>query len=60
MADCLPVKQDINGNVRPVKSDRLKGSRRIDGMVALIVAMSRAMVEDGSTSIYERRGILTI
>ncbi len=60
MADCLMVKQDVNGNVRPVKPERLKSSKRIDGMVALIMAMSRAMVDDSSPSVYETRGLRRI
>ena len=47
MADCMTVKQDSNGNVRPVKPDRLKHSKRIDGVVASVMAISRAMVRGG-------------
>ena len=61
MADCMTVKSDINGNVRPVKPDRLKSSKRIDGMVAAIMGMGRAMVDERSTSsVYEERGLLFI
>ena len=57
MADCMTVKQDLNGNVRPVKPERLKSSKRIDGMVALIMAMSRAMTDDSPRSIYNYQGL---
>lgn len=59
MADCMTVKQDVNGNVRPVKPNRLKNSKRIDGIVAGVMAISRAMLRSGEQrrSIYERRGI---
>ena len=59
MADCMTVKQDSNGNVRPVKPDRLKNSKRIDGIVAAVMAISRAMVRGGEQrrSIYETRGV---
>jgi len=57
MADCMTVKSDINGNVRPVKPDRLKTSKRIDGIVALVMAMSRAMVDDSKPSVYDERGV---
>ena len=61
MADCMTVKSDINGNVRPVKPDRLKSSKRIDGMVAAIMGMGRAIVDDLQTpSVYEGRGILFV
>jgi hypothetical protein len=57
MADCMTVKEDVNGNVRPVKPERLKSSKRIDGMVALIMAMSRAMNDDSPRSIYNYQGL---
>ncbi len=40
MLDCTSVKVDANGNPRPVKPDRMKDSRRIDGIVAGIMALS--------------------
>ena len=55
MADNLVVKQDPAGNVKPDKS---KSTEKIDGMVALIMALDRATINE--TSIYDERGILTI
>jgi phage terminase large subunit-like protein len=62
MADCMTVKQDTNGNVRPVKPNRLKNSKRIDGIVASVMAMSRAMAGGGRErqSIYDQREIRTL
>ncbi|HEY0701257.1 MAG TPA: terminase TerL endonuclease subunit [Candidatus Acidoferrales bacterium] len=58
MASNLLVKEDNNGNKRPVKG---KGRGKIDGIVALIMALGRAISTPGSaTSIYETRGILTL
>ncbi|MBY0372549.1 MAG: terminase large subunit, partial [Bryobacteraceae bacterium] len=37
--DGLTVSQDPQGNIRPVKVDRLKSTRRIDGAVSLIMAL---------------------
>lgn len=51
------VKMDENENIRPVKS---KGTERIDGLVAMINAMNRAMLEEDTESIYSKRGILTL
>ncbi len=56
MADNLVVKQDAAGNVRPDKS---KSTEKIDGMVALIMALDRAMRNLGE-SIYDERGMVTI
>ena len=52
MADCVTVKQDENANIKPVKPERLKSSKRIDGVVALIMAMSLAIRNRQSPSIY--------
>jgi phage terminase large subunit-like protein len=59
MADCMTVKQDSNGNVRPVKPDRLKNSKRIDGIVGAVMAISRAMVRGGEQgrSVYDSRDV---
>lgn len=46
MADCLTVRQDANENIRPVKPERHKSNKRIDGMVALIMALSRAILKE--------------
>lgn len=44
MADCVEVMQDPAGNIKPVKPDRRKSAKRIDGIAALVNAMSRAML----------------
>lgn len=60
-ADCLEVRTDPAGNVKPVKPDRKRASKRIDGMVALIMALDRATRrEDPGPSVYEERGILSL
>jgi phage terminase large subunit-like protein len=41
MADCVEVKQDPAGNIKPVKPIRGKSGKRIDGIVALIMAVDR-------------------
>jgi phage terminase large subunit-like protein len=42
MMDCVTIKQDPAGNIKPVKPDRLKSSKRIDGIVASIMAIDRS------------------
>lgn len=56
--NCLRVKGDGNDNVRPVKPDRFESSKRIDGAVALILALSRAIFH--RVSAYETRGLVTV
>lgn len=58
-ADNVIASMDPAGNVKP---DKQKSREKIDGIVALIMALSRAMVHDpdANKSIYETRGILTI
>jgi phage terminase large subunit-like protein len=50
----LEVKIDENENLRPMKG---KSIERIDGIVALIDALARAMVHENKTSVYETRGM---
>ena len=58
-ANNLEVAQDHAGNVRPEKPDRRKTGKRIDGMVALIMAFDRVLRNEGKgPSVYEARGIL--
>lgn len=57
MADNLVVKQDPAGNIKP---DKAKSTEKIDGMVALIMAIDRATRNQDDTSVYEERGLLTL
>ncbi len=50
------VKTDENENIRPIKGPK---TERIDGLVATINAMARAMLQEDNSSIYEQRGLLT-
>jgi phage terminase large subunit-like protein len=50
----VQVKVDENENIRPVKG---KGTERIDGLVAMINAMARAILHEDTTSVYETRGV---
>ncbi len=59
MASNVAVRQDPAGGLKP---DRDKSGQKIDGIVALIMAIGRAMVHAGDEggSVYEKRGLLTI
>lgn len=57
MASNVAVRQDPAGNLKP---DKAKSSEKIDGMVSLIMALGRAMVQTETSSVYDARGILTI
>jgi phage terminase large subunit-like protein len=50
----VEIKMDENENIRPVKG---KGKERIDGLVAMINAMARAILQEDNTSVYEERGV---
>jgi len=56
--DNIVVKQDEAGNIKP---DKAKATEKIDGAIAAIMALDRAMVHEDHTSIYDRedRGILS-
>lgn len=54
MADNAVVKSDPAGNIKPDKS---KSTQRIDGIVATVMALDRAMRHGAGHSVYENRGI---
>jgi phage terminase large subunit-like protein len=56
MATNTAVKQDPAGNIKPAKD---KSTGRIDGIVALIMAIGRATQGHDENSVYEERGITT-
>lgn len=52
-ADCVTVRKLDNGGMRPVKPDRLRSKKRIDGIVAGLMGLSRAVLQKKKfTSIY--------
>jgi phage terminase large subunit-like protein len=57
MASNVAVLQDPAGNLKPAKD---KSADRIDGVVALVMALGRAMVQENTGSIYQTRGILVV
>lgn len=55
MMSNVAIKKDPAGNI---KIDKAKSSEKVDGMVALVMALGRAIVnEEDEKSIYETRGI---
>lgn len=61
MLDCVTVASDPAGNIKPVKPDRLSTSKRIDGVVASIMAVDRLTRHTmPKPSVYETRGVLTV
>ena len=57
MADNVAVKQDPAGNLKP---DKAESQGKIDGIVALVMALDRAMRHEEKHSVYEERGVRTI
>lgn len=57
MADNLVVRTDVNGNVAP---DKKNAADKIDGIVALIMALSRRGLLKGRTGGPRERGILVL
>ena len=63
MADNLEVSTDPAGNIKPKKPDHTKSNKKIDGMVGLIMGLSRAMYGEQTApppSPYDTRGILSL
>lgn len=58
MADNVVARQDPAGNVKP---DKAKSREKIDGIVATIMGLDRAIRHGSETqSVYEKRGVLTL
>jgi len=58
MADNMVVRKDPAGNLKP---DKEKSTEKIDGIVALIMALDRAIRHEGDgESVYETRGIIAL
>jgi len=60
MISCTSVKSDLNGNIHPVKPERNKTSKRIDGVMMAIMALDRAVRNYEAPSIYETRGVVVL
>jgi len=56
-ADNLVVKTDAAENIKPEKD---KAKERIDGVVALVMALGRALLSYDTRSIYETRGVIAL
>ena len=54
MADNVVARLDPAGNIKP---DKEKSREKIDGMVALIMALDLALRHPEVKSVYEKRGI---
>ena len=59
MMDNVFIKTDPAGNLKP---DKEKSTEKIDGAVATIMALDRAIRNGGNTvgSVYDERGILVL
>jgi phage terminase large subunit-like protein len=58
MMDNIFIRTDPAGNIKP---DKEKSTERIDGAVALIMALDRAIRHEGNDgSVYDQRGIVVI
>lgn len=55
--DATMATEDPAGNIKPDKS---KSTRRIDGVVASIMAIDRLTRHENTESIYETRGVITL
>ena len=51
------MRQDPAGNIKP---DKEKSTEKIDGIVALIMGLDRAIRYESSDSVYDGRGLLIL
>lgn len=57
MMDNIHVRTDPAGNIKP---DKEKSTEKIDGAVALIMALDRSIRHESKESVYDNRGILVL
>lgn len=59
MMDNIHVQTDPAGNIKP---DKAKSTEKIDGAVALIMALDRCIRNEGrsETSVYDERGLILL
>ena len=58
MAGNVAISEDPAGNIKP---DKKKSEEKIDGIVGLIMALGRAIVQpEQKPSVYEERGLVTV
>lgn len=61
MVENVEVQTDVNGNIRPVRPEHGASARKIDGIVALIMAIHvAANAPEKRPSVYERRGPILV
>lgn len=60
MLSNLSIRTDAEGNIKPVKPDHENSTKKIDGMVSIILGLARAVLHGDDSSIYEERGVLVI
>lgn len=56
--DCCSVSSDPAGNIKPVKPERHRSSKRIDGVVATVMAIDGLMRNQGTHSAYTGEEVL--
>jgi len=58
MMDCTSIRTDTRtGYIRPVKPERKKTSKRIDGIVATIMGLDRCIRHEPVKSVYDERDV---
>ena len=57
MVDNIFIRTDPAGNI---KADKEKSTEKIDGAIAMIMALDRALRNKDTTSVYNDRGILIL
>lgn len=60
MVSNAEVQTDVNGNIRPVRPEHGGGSKKIDGVMALVFMIAVALTSNESPSVYESAGSLTL
>lgn len=57
MASNVSAEMDAAGNIKPSKK---KSTEKIDGIVALVMAIGLSLIQQDTSSVYETRGVLSV
>jgi len=60
MVSCTEIKYGEGDLIKPVKPDRKKTGKRIDGVIASVMALGRATMGTDTGSVYERQELMIL
>jgi len=60
MVSNVEVQTDVNGNIRPVRPEHGTGTKKIDGVLAMVMMVAVSLTHDQPPSMYETPGAMIL